>query len=264
VHTALYRLFHFNEEVNMGKTKIYQKTTANPLFGWLKLHGFLALAGIAGPLLLLGAELLVPLSFVNYSPLHDSISMLAWAGMGWLESATFLIAGLLLETFAAALLLGIRGVMGFSFGIVLLTLCGFSLLMVGLFRTDIPYFPPTIDGTIHGIASKVIFILLPLAILLIAPSLKKDPYWNSLFSFSIVIACFALIWIGIYKVWEPEELGLFGLYERVLVSIETIWIEVMAFWLLRLFLRSFQYTPDPIPVSEEYPDRELANTNTNQ
>jgi hypothetical protein len=246
----------------MGKMYLRQATTANPLFGWLKLHGFLALAGIAGPLLLLGAELLVPLSFVNYSPLQDSISMLAWAGMGWLETSSFLIAGLLLETFAAALLLGIRGVRGFSFGIVLLTLCGFSLLMVGLFRTDIPYFPQTIDGAIHGIASKTIFVLLPLAILLISPSLKRDPCWNPMFMFSVVIVVIAFMWMALYKVLSPDKTGMFGLYERVLISIDLIWIEVMAFWLLRLFLKSFQNAPAQSPIPEVYPGGELTKFHT--
>ncbi len=163
----------------MNKMNVYQKTTASPIFGWFKLHGFLAMAGIAGPLLLLGAEIVVLPSVANYSPVKDSISSLAWTGLGWIESVTFLITGLLLEVFAAVLLLGIREREALILGIFLLTCSGFGLLLVGAFRTDIPYFPHTIGGTIHGIAANTTFILLPLAILLIAPSLKKDPYWRS-------------------------------------------------------------------------------------
>jgi hypothetical protein len=93
----------------MNKMNVYQKTAANPVFGWLKLHGLLAMAGITGPLLLLGAEIVVLPSVANYSPVKDSISSLAWTGLGWIESFTFLTTGLLLEVFAAVLLLGIRG-----------------------------------------------------------------------------------------------------------------------------------------------------------
>jgi hypothetical protein len=114
----------------------YQRTTASPVFGWFKLHGFLAIASIAAPLLLLGAEFSVLPSFANYSPVQDSINSLAWAGLGWLRSATFLITGLLLEAFAAILLLGIRGEKGFNLGIVLLICSGFGLLVAGAFRTD--------------------------------------------------------------------------------------------------------------------------------
>lgn len=237
-------------------SEVNQKTIYNPLFGWFKLHGFLALAGITGPLLLLGAEIIVPLSFANYSPVKDSISVLEWAGLGWIESATFILAGLLLEAFAAVLLLGIRGTRGFKIGIVLLTLSGYGLLWVGAFRTDFPYFS-TFDGTIHGIASKTVFVLLPLAILLIAPSLKKDPYWRSLFIFSIASAACALIWIAIYRIWLPQESGWFGLYERILACIEIIWVEVMALWLLRLFLSSYQNTIEPTLALQEVPNSKL-------
>ena len=241
----------------MNGTNINRRPTAASAFGWFKLHGFLALCGITGPLLLLGAELIVPLSFLNYSPLRDSISLLAWAGFGWITSATFLITGLLLEVFAAVLLLGIRGTRGFRLGILLLTFCGFGLLIVGAFPTDFPHFYPTFDGTIHGVASKAIFILLPLAILLIAPSLKKDPNWRPLFTYSIATAAFALLWIATYQVWSPPELGLFGLYERTLAGVEILWIEVMAFWLLRLFLRSVQFP-------QEYQNSQSVSADTHQ
>jgi hypothetical membrane protein len=239
----------------MSNTNVDQRTTASPFFGWLKIHGFLSMAGIMGPLLLLGAEIVVLPSVANYSPVRDSISILAWTGLGWIESFTFLITGLLLEVFAAVLLLGIRGRRGFNLGILLLTLSGFGLVLVGAFRTDIPNYTQTIGGTIHGIAANTTFILLPVAILLIAPSLKRDAYWRSLFPYSIATAVFALIWIFIYRVWMPAEQGWFGLYERILAGAEIIWVEVMAMWLLRLFLMSFQNTDLPVSNTPEFPNR---------
>ncbi len=236
----------------MIETAINRRRDANPANAWYKLQGFLALAGITGPWILILAELIVPLSFFNYSPMRDSISMLVWAGLGWIQSATLIIAGLLLEVFAATLLLGVRGVRGFKFGIMLLTLSGFGLLIVGAFPTDLPNFAPTIDGMIHGIASKITFLLLALAILLIAPSLKKDPNWRPLFGFSIATAAVTVIWIAIYRWWSPQEIGLFGLYERVLAAIEIIWIEVMAFWVLRLFLKNVQKVPSEVARSQDF------------
>jgi hypothetical protein len=230
----------------MNRANVYQRTTTSPLFGWLKLHGVLAMAGILGPLLMLGAEIVVFPSVGNYSPVRDSISLLAWTGLGWIETSTFLTAGLLLEVFAAVLLLGIKGRRGFNLGILLLTFSGFGLLLVGAFRTDIPYFSHTAAGTIHGIAANTTFILLPISILLIAPSLKRDTYWSALFPYSMATAVLAFIWIIIYRVWLPQELSWFGLYERILAGIEIIWVEVMAFWLLRLSLLSFQNAPLPV------------------
>lgn len=239
----------------MDNTNVYQRTGASPVFGWLKLHGFLAMAGILGPLLLLGAEIVVFPSVGNYNPIRDSISILAWTGLGWIETSTFLTTGFLLEVFAAVLLLGIRGGRGFNPGILLLTCSGFGLLLVGAFPTDIPYFSHTLAGTIHGIAANTTFILLPVSILLIAPSLKRDTYWRALFPYSMVTAVAALIWIIFYRVCLPPELSWFGLYERILAGIEIIWVEVMAFWLLRLFLAGYQNAPLPVPNGPQFPDR---------
>jgi uncharacterized membrane protein len=72
---------------------------------------------------------------------------------------------------------------------------------------------------------------------LILPSLKRDPNWRPLFRYSLVIALVALIWMLIYKVWLPADLSWFGLYERILVYIEVLWVEMMAVWLMRLSLR---------------------------
>jgi hypothetical membrane protein len=199
---------------------------------------FLAMAGIFGPLLLLAAEIMVFPTVPHYSPIRDSISSLGWAALGWVENGSLSITGLLVEIFGAVLFLGIRGGNIFRIGIICLVCSGFGLILAGAFRTDLPDLPATLDGTIHGIGANVAFTLLPLAGLLIAPSLRKDPYWRPLFPFTIITAAFALVWIAIYRIWLPEQLGWFGLYERILAGVEIVWVEVMAFWLLRQFLKS--------------------------
>ena len=115
---------------------------------------------------------------------------------------------------------------------------------------DIPRVPTTIDGTIHLFAANTIFLALPLACLLIAPSLKIDSDWRPLFPYSIAIALFTLVWILIYKVWLPADLSWFGLYERILVVAEVLWVEVMAIWLLRLSLKG-EGKSTPLPSAVE-------------
>ncbi len=221
---------------------MYQIIMAKPVLGRLSLNGLLALAGIAGPFILLVANLVAAQSALSYSPLRDSISSLAWARMGWVQTLGFVAVGLLVEVFTAGLFLGMRGMRGVELGIVLLACFGFGLLLVGAFHTNIPGVLPTIDGTIHGIAANTVFLLLPLASLIIAPSLKKNSYWRPLFTYSVAAALFALIWIAIYRLWLPAELSWFGLYEWVLVVDEVIWVEVTAIWLLRLSLRFVRNT----------------------
>jgi hypothetical membrane protein len=221
----------------MNKSYLYQNMIGSPLFGWLKLYGLLVLAGIAAPLLLLVSELVILPSAVGYSLVRDSISSLAWAGMGWVQNVSFLTTGLLVEGFAAILLLGVPRARGLDLGIALLACSGFGLILLGAFRTDTPNILPTFDGTIHGIAANTTFVLLPLAGLFIAPSLRKNPHWKPLFAYSIATAVFALIWIAIYRLFLPSELTWFGLYERILAIDEVLWVELMAIWLLRQFRR---------------------------
>jgi hypothetical membrane protein len=235
----------------MNKSYLFQSMIVSPIFGWLKLYWLLVLAVMAAPLLLLISELVTLPSAVGYSLVRDSISSLAWTGMGWVQNISFLTTGLLVEGFAAILLLGVPRARGFDLGIALLACSGFGLMLLGAFRTDTPNILPTFDGTIHGIAANTTFMLLPLASLFIAPSLRKNPHWRSLFLYSIATAVFALIWITIYRLFLPSELTWFGLYERILVIDEVIWVELMAIWLLRQFRR--QAVPegvrDSVPIT---------------
>jgi hypothetical protein len=218
---------------------MYHNLITRPVIWRLNPIALMALAGMAGPLVLLIADLIAARSAeVNsYNLIRHSISLLAWMPLGWIQTIGFLTIGLLVEVFAAGLFLSIRGIRGFGFGIIFLVGFGFGLLLIGAFHTDVPGQPGTFDGTIHLAATNTALFILPLAILLILPSLKRDPNWRPLFRYSLVIALVALIWMLIYKVWLPADLSWFGLYERILVYIEVLWVEMMAVWLMRLSLR---------------------------
>ncbi len=213
-----------------------ESLTGKPVLGRLTLNGLGAVAGITGPIVLLVADLVAARSAVDYHYMlvRDSISILAWMPMGWVQTIGFLAIGLLVEVFTAGLFLSIRGARSFRFGIFLLACFGFGLLLIGAFHCDVPGRPNTTDGAIHLAAANTVFWLLPVAALLIAPSLRKDPRWRSMFVYSLATAFFALVWIFVYKVWLPADLSWFGLYERILVVAEVLWVEVMAIWLLRL------------------------------
>ena len=207
------------------------------LIGPLNVYSFLALAGVVGPLVIIVADLIATISQPGYSPIHNSISSLAWSPMGWLQTVSFLTAGLLVEVFVAGLLFTIRGGRGFGFGIGLLICFGFGLLLIGAFRTDPIGSQHTIEGTIHGVTAKAIFIIFPFASLLIALSLRKDSSWKGLFVHTIATSGLALALV-LGWLWLTEELSWFGLYERILVANAIIWVEIVAIRLLRLSLRA--------------------------
>jgi hypothetical membrane protein len=215
----------------MSQSRLAKSVSGDP-----GLNIVLALAGIVGPIMLVVADMIVAFSDPGYNLIRHSISSLAWARLGWVQTIGFLAIGLLVELFVAGLYLNIRGVRGFGFGIGLLAVFGFGLLLIGAFHTDPAVGPSTVEGTIHGAAAKTIFWLFPIATLLISPSLRRDRRWRRLFIYSIAAAAFAVVFM-ILSVRLPPDLKWFGLLERILVADEIIWVEVMAISLLFLRLK---------------------------
>jgi len=207
-----------------------------PVLGRLTFKSLMALAGIFGPIILISTDYIVAFSDPGYSFIRHSISSLAWAQLGWVQTLGFLAIGLLTEFFVAGLYFSINGRRGFGRGIALLACFGFGLLMIGAFHTDPAIGPSTVDGTIHGLATKFVFLIFAIAILLVAPTLHGEPYWKSLYIYSIVTAIIA-IGLMLNSIWMPPDFSWFGLFERILVADEIIWVEIMAIGLLRLSLR---------------------------
>ena len=92
------------------------------ILGPLDIHGILALAGIAGPLVLIALDLTAAFAMPKYDVIRDTISSLALTSMGWIQTIGFLVIGLLIEIFTAGLFLNIKRRRGFGFGILLLAL----------------------------------------------------------------------------------------------------------------------------------------------
>jgi hypothetical protein len=164
--------------------------------------------------------------------------------MGWLQSIGFLAVGLLVEIFSVGLLFGIRGARGFRLGIGLLVCFGFGLLLIGAFREDPAGSQHTIQGTIHIVTAAIVFSIFPIASLLIALSLRKDPYWKRLFPHTIATTGLAVAFV-IGHLFLLAQLNWLGLYERVLVANTVIWLEIMAIRLLRLSLTASEKLKRP-------------------
>ncbi|MBN1191544.1 MAG: DUF998 domain-containing protein [Dehalococcoidales bacterium] len=206
-----------------------------PVAGKLSVSSILALAGMTGPLILVITDVAAGLNAPQYNFIRDSISSLAWTRLGWIQTIGFLALGLLVELFVAGLFFNIRGKKGFGFGLAVLVLFGFGLLLIGAFHTDPPSGAKTIEGAIHGLTAKAIFWFFPAASILIAPSLNADPFWRPLFKYSLAAAGIAVAMM-ISSIWLSEGNAWFGLFERILVADEIIWVEITGIWLLRFSL----------------------------
>jgi hypothetical protein len=215
---------------------VQEKLKPRSILGPLNIYVTFALAGLLGPIVLGFADLIAALSASGYSPIRDSISSLALAPMGWLQTIGFLVIGLLMEIFILGLYLCIRRGRYFGLSIGIFVCCSFGLLLIGAFHADPTGAPSTLAGTIHSGTANTVFILFPVVCFLMAPSLRGDTYWKELFLYTIVTGILASI-LAIVVLLIPDESGWFGLYERILVADIGIWVEVMALWLLRLSIR---------------------------
>jgi hypothetical protein len=202
----------------------------------MNVHSLLAIAGMAGPIVLAATDLSSAFTSPAYSLIRDSISSLALTHLGWIQTVGFLAIGLLIEIFTAGLLYNIRKSRGFRLAIALLVFFGFALLLIGAFRTDPLGVERTIEGRIHGLAATSAFWIFPAALLFVAPSLRNDPNWKGIFRYTLVATVLAValvITLGVL----PDEMGWFGLLERIVVANMIIWVEVAAIKLLLLSLK---------------------------
>jgi hypothetical membrane protein len=210
----------------------------------LNINSAPALAGIVGPIVMIVGDLAASLSTPNYSLVRDPVSYLGLTSIGWLQSICFLAMGLLEVIFVAGLFFNIRRARGFRPGIGLLAFGGFGLMLIAAFRMDAYGGPRTVAGTIHNVAALGIFSLFPIAILLLAPSLRSTPGWKNIFVYTLIAGVLALALVaGLFLFGQT---GWFGLYERIIVGNALIWMEVVAIHFLHLLLRQ-----EPKPQSRQ-------------
>jgi len=191
---------------------------------------------MAGPVVLGVMDFIAASSTPDYSLVRDSISSLALTPIGWIQTIGFLAIGILVEIFVAGLLYNIDGVRGFHLGIAILVFVGFGMLMVGAFHTDPQGAADTLEGTIHSYSAYAVFWLFPVSILLLAPSLKHDPDWHSLYKYTVVAGIIAILFAAVIGFLD-DDFAWFGLYERLLVANMIIWVEVAAIRLLCLSVK---------------------------
>ena len=214
------------------------------ILGVLDAYGILALAGIVGPLVLVALDIAAAVSEPKYSLIRDSISALGLTSLGWIQTIGFVVFGLLVEIFTAGLFLNIRRRHLFDLGIGLLTFFGFGLALIGLFRTDPIGGLPTMAGRIHVWAAYSVLGLFPVVLALLLSSIRNDPNWRGFFLYTIVTGILAFV-LAVGRLFLPQNITWFGLYERILVANVLVWLEITG---IRLLLLSIRRKPNRLSV----------------
>jgi hypothetical protein len=185
------------------------------------------LAGIAGPIGLWLPSVVVIAAWPGYDPISQSISLLATAPLGWLQTAAFAVAGVLALAWAYAFpnVLGAPERPGDRAAVrVLLFIQAVIGLGFAILPTDPQGTPTTMIGAFHLIDFYAYAVTMPITLLGLGLVMRRDPRWHgsvrpTLLAASLAIASIALVPVTIDGPLTPW----LGLLERAFVAIQSIW-----------------------------------------
>ena len=201
-----------------------------------RLGRILLWCGVVGPAFFVVSFLVQGALRPAYDPLRHPVSSLSLGGgAAWVQSATFLITGLLVIAFAVGL--GLAGCGRWT--PILIGLVGLGLLGAGVFTSDpINGYPPgtpipaprTLPGILHDQFSTPVFTALPAACLVMARRFGRQGArrWRA---YSIATAvtswiCFVLAALGFNRIGPFVPTG--GLWQRLCLIIGFGWLIALA------------------------------------
>jgi hypothetical membrane protein len=183
------------------------------------------LAGIAGPIVSWGLSVVVIAGWPGYDPVAQSISLLANAPLGWLQTVAFVASGLLGLAWAA----GLSSVLGASprqrtLVRALLLLQAAITIAFAIFPTDPDGVPLTTIGRIHLANFYLYAVTMPLTLVVLGLVMRRDPRWRgsvrpTLIAAVLVVGSSFLVPLTLEGPLTPW----LGLLERLYVAIPSVW-----------------------------------------
>lgn len=191
-----------------------------------------ALAGTVGPVLFFAVLIVEGATRPGYQPLRDTISQLSLSPRGWIQSANFVVFGILFLMFARGVRVSLAGSRAARVGVTLLSLIGIGVLGCGLFPAE-PWPPSSMSltGLLHLVcAMLLVFALLPVATGVMMRAFAADTRWRSLGPISGVTSFVTLgLLVGGLSLMSPPgrpaRIGnhYAGLIQRVDVAVFLSW-----------------------------------------
>lgn len=182
-------------------------------------------AGIVAPVASWGLSVTAGASWPGYDPVAQSISVLATAPNGWLQTLAFVVTGVLGAAWAFGLssTLGVTGRQcGLVLGLVLVQAAialGFAIL-----PTDPPGAPMSPGGALHLLVFYLYALTMPLTLVALGLVMRGDPRWHggvrpTMLAAALVVLATALVPATVDGPLTPW----LGLLERLYVAVPSIW-----------------------------------------
>lgn len=203
---------------------------------------WLALAGVAGPVLFVAVFTLAGFLRPGYSPVGQDVSELGARPGAWLQNANFAVFGVLLVLFTVAFHRGMRPVIDggrLKACFALLTVSGLGVAAAGYFHVPTPQEPPGLQA-LHAALHMLCFSFgtIPVIVVLFVAGgrMLRVPGWRGYGRYSVAAGWVALALLPPLFFFanpaSPLQIG--GLLERVLVLDLFGWHALLG---LRLFTR---------------------------
>jgi hypothetical membrane protein len=191
-----------------------------------------ALAGTIGPVLFFLVVLVEGAVRPGYDPVRGTISELSLGSRGWIQTANFLVFGILFIIFARGLKASLNDSPAARTGRTLLTVIGAGVLGCGVFRAE-PWPPSSMSpaGLAHLVCAMVlVFALLPVATGVMMRAFARDPRWRSLGLISGVTSAVTLTLLAgglalMSPPGQPPRIGneYAGILQRIDVGVFLAW-----------------------------------------
>lgn len=192
----------------------------------MRYNNRIAIVSLTGHLLFLFAFILLHFLRPDKSAMSNFTSEFAIGDFGWMMTLGFL--GITIGAFflATGLLIHFKASKTTT---IALGLWFLGMLVVALFKTDIPGEKVTATGLIHGFAALIAFISLGIAMIAWGSVFRKNN-WNSMGQLSRIFGVISLILFIIFFMSPPSFRGL---TQRILIIWDMLWLLLVNYALLR-------------------------------
>ena len=195
------------------------------------------IATVTGPITFLVITVVLESLQVEYDRMQDTISALVWGQHGSLQTVVFYLFAFTLASLALRLYLFGSSRKDFRAGIFIIALMSVGFIIIAVFPTKAPGALLTMKALVHRHTARIIWLLFPLACLLIASGLQGNSYWSKIRVFTLLTGVLgtALFVLGVFV--TISESSWIGALERVILANGIFWIEVVGIWFLLSNLR---------------------------
>jgi len=202
---------------------------------------------LAGVVVYLAVDVLLKFLRPGYSLLYNAESDYGRGAWFWVMDLNFLLRCALSLAAAAAVAKAARPDGRVRGGLVLVTIWAVCSGLLAFFADDLEGQPQHGSGLVHLGLAFIAFVCITIGTILASAGLRSDPAWqpvaNLLLAVSIAgAAAFVLLGSAVGHKHAPG-----GLYERIFLGLQLLWIALAAGWTARRRLSALTGPAEPSP-----------------